>query len=97
MGEGLQSTVKPPSGRQPENQLDEIRGLILRLCEQVEELKEKRTRLRTREEAAEVLRISESKLDDLADTGHIQPVRIGRRVLYHPDEIQRFIESRKNS
>lgn len=47
--------------------------------------------LLTRDEAAERLSISTRKLDDMADRGEIQPVRIGGRVLYAPDTLEAFI------
>ncbi|WP_263835313.1 helix-turn-helix domain-containing protein [Salinibacter sp.] len=44
-----------------------------------------------REEAAERLGISERTLDDMADRGEIQPVRIRGRVLYSPDTLEAFV------
>jgi hypothetical protein len=37
------------------------------------------------------LGISERTLDDMADRGEIQPVRIRGRVLYAPDTLDAFI------
>lgn len=49
-------------------------------------------RLLTREETADRLRISVRTLDDMADAGEIQPVRIRGRVLYHPEAVDAFIQ-----
>lgn len=77
-------------------QLTEIRRLLRDLCAEVESLhSEPEMRLKTREETANVLGISESKLDDLADQGRIRPVRIDRRVFYTADEIHRFIRRQR--
>ena len=55
--------------------------------------------LLTREEAAERLRISVRTLDDLEASGRLQAIRIGRRVLYHPETLDAFIrqQSREGS
>lgn len=55
--------------------------------------------LLTREEAAKRLRISVRTLDDLEAGGRLRAVRIGRRVLYHPDNLDAFIrqQSREGS
>lgn len=50
--------------------------------------------LLTREEAADRLRISTRTLDDMADTGEIQPLRIRGRVLYHPDTLEAYVRRR---
>lgn len=55
--------------------------------------------LLTREEAADRLRISVRKLDDLADAGRLQPIRIDRRVLYPSGALDAFVQqqSRRGS
>jgi len=53
--------------------------------------------LLTREEAANRLRVSTRKLDDLEASGRLQAVRIGRRVLYHPKTLETFIRSQAKS
>lgn len=50
--------------------------------------------LLTREQAAERLSISTRTLDDMAEAGEIEPVRIRGRVLYHPDTLTAYIRSR---
>lgn len=52
--------------------------------------------LLTRKEAAERLRISKRKLDDLEASGRLQAVRVGSRVLYDPRTLQAFIRSQAN-
>lgn len=81
----------------------ELRSLVDGLREEVHALREEVQALRrkespkgpnallTREEAAERLGISERTLDDMADRGEIQPVRIRGRVLYAPDTLDAFI------
>lgn len=83
--------------------LDELRALVDGLREEVHALREEVQALRqkeppegpeallTREEAAERLSISIRTLDDMADAGEIQPVRIRGRVLYAPDTLEAFI------
>ena len=47
-----------------------------------------------RREAAEALGISMRLLDTLTDPqGPLKPVRIGRRVLFSPGELQRWIDA----
>lgn len=82
---------------------DEIRGLLRGLREEVHALREEVSSLRgskaeadallTRDEAADRLRISTRTLDDLEASGRLQAVRIGRRVLYHPDTLDTYIRS----
>ncbi|MCS3632653.1 excisionase family DNA binding protein [Salinibacter ruber] len=50
--------------------------------------------LLTRNEAADRLRISTRTLDDMADAGEIQPVRIRGRVLYAPETLKAYIRRR---
>jgi len=85
---------------------DELRHLVEGLREEVQALQDEVTALRrkeapdgldallTREEAAERLGISERTLDDMADAGEIQPVRIRGRVLYAPDTLESYIRRR---
>lgn len=81
----------------------ELHALVDGLCEEVHALREEVQALRrkespegpdallTREEAAERLGISERTLDDMADAGEIQPVRIRGRVLYAPGTLEAYI------
>jgi excisionase family DNA binding protein len=82
--------------------MDEVRALLHGLREEVQHIREEvqsiRTRpetdrLLTRDEAADRLRISTRTLDDLEASGRLQAVRIGRRVLYHPDTLDAYIRS----
>lgn len=91
----------------PENTLrSELRELVEGLQEEMQALRDEMQSLRrkeapdgleallTREEAADQLRISMRTLDDMADAGEIQPVRIRDRVLYHPETIKAYIQRR---
>jgi len=91
----------------PEDSLqDELRALVEGLRKEVHGLREEVQALRrkespdgpdallTRGEAAERLGISERTLDDMADRGEIQPVRIRGRVLYAPETLQAYIRRR---
>jgi excisionase family DNA binding protein len=91
----------------PEDSLqDELRALVEGLRKEVHGLREEVQALRrkespdgpdallTRGEAAERLGISERTLDDMADRGEIQPVRIRRRVLYAPETLKAYIRRR---
>ncbi|MBZ5525707.1 MAG: helix-turn-helix domain-containing protein [Acidobacteriia bacterium] len=49
-----------------------------------------------RSEAAESLRISIRKLDQLLQVGEITPVRIGSRVLVAWSELLRFVEKKSS-
>jgi len=46
----------------------------------------------TRPETWRWLRISESTLNKLIRDGDLHPLRIGRRVMFRPDEIKRFVK-----
>ena len=82
---------------------DELQELIGGLRSEVKSLREEVTALRrrkapegpdallTRKEAAERLSISTRTLDDMADAGEIQPVRIRGRVLYAPETLQAYV------
>ena len=98
------SKPEPPSnlhGASEPSLSDEIRGLLDGLRKEVHALREELETLRepddgkllTREEAADRLRISTRTLDDLEASGRLQAVRIGRRVLYHPDMLDAYIRS----
>jgi len=53
-------------------------------------------RLLTAREAADALRLSLKSLWNLDKIGRLRAVRIGRRVLYDPIDLRRFIESSKD-
>lgn len=72
--------------------LEDIRDRIQSLTEEVRQLRKDRSRLMSREEAADRLGISTRTLDDMADAGEIQPVPIRGRVLYSPDTLEAFIQ-----
>ncbi|MCS4155053.1 excisionase family DNA binding protein [Salinibacter ruber] len=79
--------------------IDGLRKEVHALREEVQALRRKESSegpdaLLTREEAAERLGISERTLDDMADRGEIQPVRIRGRVLYSPDTLKAYIRRR---
>jgi excisionase family DNA binding protein len=81
----------------------EIRDVLSCLRDEVREVREQVQSLLTersvdrdksllsREEAAERLGISTRLLDDLADQGEIDPVRIRGRVLYRPDTLHAYV------
>ena len=46
-------------------------------------------------EAAKALAISERTLWELTNSGDVPHVRIGRRVLYDPDDLRAWIDPRK--
>lgn len=72
--------------------LSSLRGEIEALREELKP-KSDSDALLTREEAAERLGISTRTLDDLEASGRLQAVRIGRRVLYHPETLDSFIRT----
>lgn len=84
----------------------EIRKVLADLQEEVTALRDEVKALRRkespdgpdallpREEAAERLGISIRTLDDMADAGEIQPVRIRGRVLYAPETLDTYIRAR---
>ena len=100
------SSKEEDSNGDPSNLRTELRELVDGLRDEVQSLREEITALRrkeapegpdallTREEAAERLGISERTLDDMADTGEIQPVRIRGRVLYAPETLEAYIRAR---
>jgi excisionase family DNA binding protein len=49
------------------------------------------------QQAAHVLGVSRSTLTRLVMRGQLQPVRIGRRVLIDPDDVERLIWSNRES
>jgi len=95
------------SDNPPEDSLrEQLRALVDGLQEEVHALREEVQALRRkespegpnallpREKAAETLGISVRTLDDLAEAGEIQPVRIRGRVLYAPETLQAYIRRR---
>lgn len=82
----------------------ELRALVDGLRDDVQALREEVQALRrreapdgpdallTREEAANRLRISVRTLDDMAEAGEIQPVRVRGRVLYALETVDAFIQ-----
>ena len=52
--------------------------------------------LKSVEDAAEVLSISPYTVRGLIRQGKLNPVRIGRRVLLQPAELERFISDRQS-
>lgn len=84
----------------------EIREVLADLREEVTALRDEVQALRRREapsgpdallpreEAAERLGISTRTLDDMAEAGEIQPVRIRGRVLYAPDTLDAYVQAR---
>jgi excisionase family DNA binding protein len=94
------------SGNPEESFRDELRDLVEGLREEIQTLRAEVTALRRREapdcpdallpreEAAEVLGISVRTLDDMAEAGEIQPVRIRGRVLYAPETLEAYIRRR---
>jgi len=49
-------------------------------------------KLLTRKETAKYLRLGISTIDKLLATKTIKPVRLGRRVLFRKEDLDRFIE-----
>jgi excisionase family DNA binding protein len=76
-------------------QIEALRDDVQALGDRLEQKKKSSfpDRLLTREEAANRLRVSTRKLDDLEASGRLQAIRIGRRVLYHPKTLETFIRS----
>lgn len=79
--------------------LADLREEVAALRNEVQALRRKKApngpdALLPREEAAERLGISIRTLDDMADAGEIQPVRIRGRVLYAPDTLDAYVQSR---
>lgn len=94
------STVSSDQGQSKEETLGDKFQLLLGKLKSVEEKIEKLDgeedtshQLLTREEAADRIRVSVRKLDDLEASGRLQAIRIGRRVLYHPKTIEAFIRT----
>ena len=97
---------KDDSDKPNEDLSDELHKLVEGLREEIQELRDEVTALRrkkapegpdallTREEAAERLSISVRTLDDMAEAGEIQPVRIRGRVLYAPETLDAYIRRR---
>ena len=73
-------------------ELQGLRREIREVLDKLEKLQRKDPdSLLTRDEAAERLSISTRTLDDMADAGEIQPVRIRGRVLYSPATLDAYI------
>ena len=53
--------------------------------------------LLSREQAAKFLSISERKLDYLREDHRIPFVRIGKKILFTPADLEQFIEARRIS
>lgn len=51
--------------------------------------------LLSRQQAAKVLNISERKLDYLREDHLIPFVRIGKKILFMPADLEEFVEARK--
>jgi excisionase family DNA binding protein len=93
----------PRSATNPRSELqdlvDGLREEVHALREEVQALRRKEApdgpdALLNRDEAAERLGISERTLDDMADRGEIQPIRIRGRVLYAPETLEAYIQRR---
>ena len=85
---------------------NDLRQVIHSLHEELKNLRAEITQLTsnassgallTREEAADQLRVSVRTLDDLEASGRLRAVRIGRRVLYHPDTLDAFIRQQSRN
>ena len=48
------------------------------------------------EKAAKALTLSRATLDRIVRRGEIQPIRIGRRVLFTPAALQEFVEKKSH-
>lgn len=83
------------TGETLESKFELLLGKLDSVEEKVEQLDEENTSdtLLTRKEAADRIRVSVRKLDDLEASGRLQAIRIGRRVLYHPKTIEAFIRT----
>ena len=105
LGEGSEGKSSSPQEGGPELQ-GKLVELVRELHEEIQDLRGEVQALRRkeapdcpesllpREEAAETLGISVRTLDDLAEAGEIQPVRIRGRVLYAPETLQAYIRRR---
>jgi len=85
-----------PADANLRDQIQSLLGKVNSLEEKIEQLDEEKDlshHLLTRHEAADRLRVSTRKLDDLEASGRLQAIRIGRRVLYHPDTLEAFVRS----
>lgn len=90
------SGVDAPPEASLREQVQEIHSDVQAVLEKLEKLggREDPDQLLTREEAAERLRISVRTLDDMAEAGEIQPVRIRGRVLYHTETLEAYVRRR---
>jgi len=109
VGSGISSGVimipsRDDSDKPKKDLSDEIHELVEGLRDEIQDLRDEVKALRreespddallTREEAAERLSISVRTLDDMAEAGEIQPVRIRGRVLYAPETLDAYIRAR---
>lgn len=92
---GDPSSTDPPPEEPLRGQLQALRSEVQTVREKVEQLSKGvgSDQLLTRQEAAERLRVSTRTLDDLEASGRITAIRIGRRVLYHPDTLESFVRA----
>jgi len=93
------STRSSPLSTEIREVLADLREEVAALRNEVQALRRKKApngpdALLPREEAAERLGISTRTLDDMADAGEIQPVRIRGRVLYAPDTLDAYVQAR---
>lgn len=62
-----------------------------RLLKSILEAPDDMTELLSKRDAAGVLRVSERTVDRLVQDGEIHPVRIGRRILFRPEDVDELI------
>jgi len=90
------NTGSPPEDHPLQDALNRLQDGVQAVLDKVEQLDASTdsNALLTRQEAANRLRISTRTLDDLEASGRLRAIRIGRRVLYHPDTLDAFIRQR---
>lgn len=49
-------------------------------------------RLLNRKETANILNVSLDTVDSLASNGNLKKLKIGKRTLFHPKDVQKFME-----
>jgi len=99
--EMLQSTLDGNSRQALADQVEAFLDLIEEIEALREDLKDEKEDsdedrdpgLLDRDEAADWLGVSTRTLDDLEEAGRISSIRIGRRVLYHPETLQAFVRA----
>jgi excisionase family DNA binding protein len=52
-------------------------------------------RLLTKDEACDLLRISPRSIDRLRSDGKLRALKLGDRVLFSPDELQRLLDAQR--